>query len=148
VTTIEPLAPGDHDEWLPLWQGYLTFYRSSLSDELTELAFTRLTDDGYAGLQGALARDESGKAIGLVHWLTHPSTWAQGPYCYLEDLFVASAARGAGVGAALIEYVHAWAQETGCAKVYWLTQEDNARARALYERVADRSGFLHYEITR
>ena len=81
-----------------------------------------------------------------MHWLTHPSTWSEGPYCYLEDLFVHPDARGSGDGAALIEHVRAWAEESGCDKVYWLTQSGNRRARALYDRVAQDTGFVHYEI--
>jgi len=97
-------------------------------------------------MHGAIARDAEGRAIGLVHWLTHPATWTTSDYCYLEDLFVAPEARGAGTGAALIAQVERWAREHGSAKVYWLTAETNAVARRLYDRVAQRSGFIQYEI--
>ncbi len=86
------------------------------------------------------------RPIGFVNWLTHPSTWSHGPYCYLEDLFVHPDARGAGTGAALIEHVRSWAEQSGCDKVYWLTQKGNDTARKLYDRVADDTGFVHYEI--
>lgn len=84
--------------------------------------------------------------IGLVHWLTHPATWSTASSCYLEDLFVAPGVRGGGVGRALIEHVRAWAERDGAVKVYWLTAESNATARALYDRVATRSGMIHYQV--
>ena len=145
MTTIAPLTSSDRDEWLDLWKGYLTFYEASLDDDSTESTFARLV--GGDDLHGALARDDDGRAVGLVHWLTHSATWTPTSYCYLEDLFVAPGTRGGGVGRALIEHVRAWAESHGCRKVYWLTHETNATARALYERVATGTGFVHYEIS-
>lgn len=145
MVTLRPLAADDHDDWLSLWWGYLEFYETELSTAQTELTFARLVDPADA-VHGVIARDEAGRGIGFVHWLTHPSTWSVGPYCYLEDLFVHPDARGSGTGAALIEHVRAWAADSGCAKVYWLTQRHNHKARELYDRVAVGTGFVHYEI--
>jgi GNAT superfamily N-acetyltransferase len=145
MTTLSPLTADDHDDWLSLWWGYLEFYEAELTTAQTELTFARLIDPADA-VCGAIARDHAGRGVGLVHWLTHPSTWSVGPYCYLEDLFVHPDARGSGTGAALIEHVRAWAADTGCDKVYWLTQRGNHKARELYDRVATDTGFVHYEI--
>ncbi len=145
MITITALRPEDRDEWLALWSGYLTFYEAELSPTTTDATFERLTTPG-SGLYGAVARDEGGKAVGLVHWLTHLATWTTTEYCYLEDLFVSPDARGSGVGAALIAHVRWWAEQHGSDKVYWLTAESNATARRLYDRVASRTGFVHYEI--
>jgi GNAT superfamily N-acetyltransferase len=74
----------------------------------------------------------------------HPATWATTDYCYLEDLFTAPAARGKGVGRALIEAVYARADQLQCARVYWLTHETNTTARALYDKLARHAGFIQY----
>lgn len=142
---IRPLTAADHAEWLALWQAYITFYEASVPDDVTALTFARITDP-QGDIRGAIARDASGRAIGFVHWLTHPATWSRAPYVYLEDLFVDPTVRGGGVGRALIGHVEAWAREHGASKVYWLTQDANATARALYDRVATHTGFVHYEI--
>jgi GNAT superfamily N-acetyltransferase len=143
--TISPLTAADHDEWLALWWAYLEFYETELSTAQTELTFARLTEPG-GRVHGVIARNDAGTAIGLVHWLTHASTWSDGPYCYLQDLFVSQDARGGGTGAALIEHVRSWAEAAGCDKVYWLTQKSNHAARKLYDRLAHDTGFVHYEI--
>lgn len=142
--TITPLSAEDHAEWLELWNGYLEFYETELEVATTEATFGRLVSGD--GMFGAIARDEDGRAVGMVHWLPHAATWAPSGYCYLEDLFVAPDARGLGAGAALIEHVRAWAAEHGAAKLYWLTAETNTVARGLYDRVANRSGLIQYEI--
>jgi len=145
MVRIEAVGPADREDWQRLWEGYLEFYETVLDEVTTDTTFARVSS-GDAPMHAAIARDESGAAVGLVQWLTHAATWSRGGYCYLEDLFVAPEARGAGVGAALIEHVRDWAAEHGASKVYWLTAETNARARALYDRVATRSGFIQYQI--
>ncbi|MET0735072.1 MAG: GNAT family N-acetyltransferase [Microbacterium sp.] len=145
MTHITALVEADRVDWLPLWHAYLEFYEEELSEDQTELTFERVTDPDQA-VHGAIARDDEGRAVGFVHWLTHVSTWSEGPYCYLEDLYVAPDARGGGVGRALIAFVTDWAGEAGCSQVYWLTQSHNATARVLYNKVADDTGFVHYSI--
>ncbi len=93
---------------------------------------------------GLGACDGTGQLVAIVHYLFHRSTWTLGPYCYLQDLFTSEAARGRGAGRGLIEAVYGKAREAGANRVYWLTQEDNATARALYDKLADHPGFTVY----
>lgn len=139
---IRPVTADDHAAWLPLWQGYQRFYHAEVPAETSAVTWQRFLDP-VEPVNAALAwRD--GQAIGLVHWIFHRSCWTVGDYCYLQDLYVAESIRGAGVGRALIEQVYAAAQAAGANRVHWLTQEDNAQARLLYERIASCSGFIQY----
>ena len=144
MTTISRITEDDRPAWDALWQAYITFYESEVPADVSNTTFERILADKE--LHGALARDSAGTPIGLVHWLTHPATWSTGTYCYLEDLFVDPGARGSGAGRALIDHVRGWATLFGSSKVYWLTQSDNATARALYDKVAVSTGFVQYEI--
>lgn len=140
---VRPLAPDDRAAWEPLWQGYQQFYRTSIPPETTDATWRRLHDPAVPmHALGAVADD--GRLVGIVHYLFHHSTWTTGPYCYLQDLFTAEAARGQGVGRALIEAVADAAQAAGASRLYWLTHETNAQAMALYDQVASRSGFVQY----
>lgn len=145
MTSIAPIRVDDFDDWLGLFTGYLEFYRTELDQATIEATFARIANP-YFSINGALARDDAGRAVGLVHWLTHPATWTQTDYCYLEDLYVAADGRGAGVGSALIEHVRTWAAEHGSSKVYWLTDENNRTARSVYDKLAQRSGMIQYQI--
>lgn len=144
MVSLTPITADDRPAWDALWQAYLEFYESELPAGVTESTFARLVADEH--LHGVLARDAEGRPIGLVHWLTHASTWTSGVYCYLEDLYVDPGSRGEGVGGALIDHVREWAVKFGAVKVYWLTMNDNVAARSLYDRVATSTGFVHYEI--
>ena len=139
---IRPLGGDDHPHWLPLWKGYQAFYAVDIPPPVSALTWTRLLDPaepvaGALGWQGDVA-------VGLVHHIRHRSCWTTGDYCYLQDLFVAPERRGTGIGRQLIEYVYAWARREGLNRVYWLTHETNTEARQLYDRIADRSGFIQY----
>ncbi|MFC4174275.1 GNAT family N-acetyltransferase [Microvirga sp. GCM10011540] len=139
---IRPFRSEDRQAWEPLWQGYLTFYKTSLTPEVTETTWQRLLDQ--AEPMHGLAAVLDGRVVGIVHYLYHRSTWTVGNYCYLQDLFTSEEARGRGVGRALIEAVYEKAQADGASRVYWLTHETNTSAQALYEKVAARSGFIQY----
>ncbi|WP_296707334.1 GNAT family N-acetyltransferase [Rhodoblastus sp.] len=140
---IEELEQKDFADWAPLWAGYLTFYKADLTAAATSLTFARLIDPTEQ-MGGFIARDEFSTARGIVHWIDHRSCWTTGDYCYLQDLFVADAVRGRGVGTGLIEAVSSAASLRGCSRVYWITHETNLAAQDLYNKVADRSGFIQY----
>ena len=142
AVVVRPLAASERAAWEPLWQGYLAFYGATIPPEATDTTWARLHDP--AEPMHALGAEHDGRLVGIVHYLFHRSTWTIGPYCYLQDLFTAEGARGQGAGRALIEAVYEKAAEAGASRVYWLTQEGNATARALYDRLADRPGFIQY----
>ena len=139
---IRLLARSDRPEWEPLWQGYLAFYKTSVPADVTDTTFARFFDE--AEPMHALVAERDGELVGIVHYIFHRSTWTSGPYCYLQDLFTAEHARGGGVGRRLIEAVYERARGQGASRVHWLTQESNTTARALYDKLADRSGFIQY----
>jgi len=142
--TVRPIEAGDRAAWDLLWNGYLVFYEEALPQHITEETWRRLLDPAVDP-HGFVAVDAAGRLVGFVHYLFHASTWAIGPYCYLEDLFVDPAVRGGGVGAALIEAVYAAADRAGAERVYWMTQDHNATARKLYDRIGKLTPFIKYE---
>jgi GNAT superfamily N-acetyltransferase len=144
--TVRFVTRQDYDRWLPLWDGYNAFYGRSgataLASEITRMTWARFFD-AYEPVHGLVA-ESNGELRGLTHYLFHRSTTAIEPTCYLQDLFTAEAARGKGVGRALIEEVYRQARLAGSPRVYWQTQETNLTARRVYDAVADYSGFIVY----
>lgn len=143
---VRAIRREDYDAWLPLWQGYNTFYgrsgETAVAPEITAATWGRFFD-AYEPLWALVAAQE-GRLVGLVHYLFHRVTNRVEPVCYLEDLFTAEAARGRGVGRALIEAVYEEAKAAGVTRVYWQTQETNATAMRLYDQVAEKSDFIVY----
>jgi GNAT superfamily N-acetyltransferase len=146
TVAIRDITPSDHEQWLPLWEGYNAFYGRSgptaLPAEITATTWKRFFEP--AEPVHALVAELDGRLVGLAHYLFHRSTILVAPICYLQDLFTAPDQRRAGVGRALIEAVYRRAQQAGSARVYWQTHETNLLARRLYDQVAERSGFIVY----
>jgi GNAT superfamily N-acetyltransferase len=142
MAVIREVRREDYAGWLPLWTGYNTFYKRVVPDEVTKTTWARLFDP--AEPVHALVAEQRGILIGLVHYLFHRNTSLIPMTCYLQDLFTAEAARGHGVGRALIEAVYQRAKAAGAARVYWQTHETNATAQALYDKVAVKTGFIVY----
>jgi GNAT superfamily N-acetyltransferase len=136
----------DYDRWLPLWHGYNAFYGRSgataLAPEITAMTWARFFD-AYEPVHGLVA-ESGGQLLGLTHYLFHRSTTAIEPVCYLQDLFTSEAARGKGVGRALINGVYQQARLAGSPRVYWQTHQTNLTAMQLYDEVAEHSGFVVY----
>lgn len=135
-------VPGDEARWRALWAGYLAFYETDMEPGLTSLVWGRLLDPDEPMF--CIVAEIDGEVAGIVNYVLHRATWTASWYCYLEDLFTDPAARGQGVGRALIEAVYEAAQDAGATRVYWLTHESNGTARKLYDAVAQNAGFIQY----
>lgn len=142
--TIRPLETGDHDAWRALWTAYLEFYDSTVAEEVYVSTWARLMGDAPYDPNGLVASVD-GKPVGLVHYIFHRHCWKTDNVCYLQDLYADPAVRGTGVGRALIEAVYGRADAAGCPTVYWMTQDFNATARQLYDRIAVLTPFIKYQ---
>jgi GNAT superfamily N-acetyltransferase len=143
---IRNVAPTDFAQWERLWAGYNSFYgrrgATALPNEITRMTWTRFFD-AYEPVH-ALVAEKDGQLLGLVHYIFHRSTIMIAPTCYLQDLFTEESARGQGIGRALIEAVYRRAKAAGVERVYWQTHETNLTGMKLYDKVAERSGFIVY----
>ncbi len=144
TVTIRAAQAEDESAWRALWEQYLAFYGVALAPEVTAATWARILAPG--GIEMRVAQEENGALLGFATWLTHPSTWTLAPDCYLEDLFVAPAARGRGIGRALIADLAALGRARGFARLYWHTAEGNARARRLYDSFVPADGHLRYRM--
>lgn len=141
---VRPVEARDQAEWRRLWTGYLEFYETSVPEDVYQTYFARLLGDDPQDYHGLVA-EQDGRLVGLTHYLFHRHGWKIENVVYLQDLYVDPETRGTGAGRALIEAVYAAADAAGCPSVYWLTQDFNATARQLYDRIANLTPFLKYQ---
>ena len=141
---VRRLEGRDREAWGRLFRAYIEFYRAQVPDEVIDVTWQRLLAGGEGNPIGLVAVDDADAPFGLALALFHRSTWSATWYCYLEDLFVDPSRRNTGAGRALIEAVYREADARGCTRTYWVTEEGNATARALYDRVASRAPFVQY----
>jgi len=140
MITVGPLTPEDRPAWEALFRGYNAFYDRVLPQPEMIRTWQEIQKDIV--LHGLAAKID-GQVVGIAHYLTHAST-TSADVCYLQDLFSSPEVRGQGVGRALIERVYIAAAQAASPRVYWLTHETNKPGMALYDKVAERSGFIQY----
>ena len=140
---IRPLTPLDRPAWTRLWTDYLAFYETTLPAPVFDSTFARLLGDDPWDFHGLLALYD-GAPVGLTHYLFHRHGWKIENTCYLQDLYADPEMRGKGIGRALIQAVYDRADAAGAPSVYWLTQDFNAPARQLYDRVGTLTPFIKY----
>lgn len=145
--TIRPILPGDEAVWRALWAGYCRFYEVELAPAVTDHTWRRLMD-AASPVKALVAEHPTRGVIGMANYILHENTWEASPVCYLEDLFVDPQERAVGVGEALIDALVAMMQAEGWSRLYWLTKENNYRARGLYDKYTPRDPFVRYVVKR
>ena len=141
---VRPLSALDRSDWSDLWTSYLEFYETARPPEIYDIYFSRLLGDDPQDFH-CLVAEQNGKLVGLTHYVFHRHGWSIENVCYLQDLYAKPDVRGTGVGRKLIEGVYSAADAMGCPSVYWLTQEFNAEARTLYDRIGKVTPFIKYQ---
>ena len=138
---IEPLKPADRPAWEVLARGYKAFYNTPTSDAEYDTAWNRLlAHDGVFGLAG-LGRWATGRHRALP--VPHVGLGAE-QLLPARPVHVAGGARPRR-GACADRRGGAQARERKAARYYWLTQEHNAVARVLYNKVGKYQGFIRYD---
>lgn len=143
---VRAALEGDRPQWEVLWNGYNAFYgrhgSTVLPRHVINTTWSRFLDQREP--MHALVAECAGELLGLAHFLFHRSTIQTSLACYLQDLFTVDAARGKGIGRALIEATCDAARTAGSNRVYWQTHETNSVAMRLYDSIAERPGFIVY----
>jgi GNAT superfamily N-acetyltransferase len=143
--TIGPPRAEDYPDWRRLFEGYATFYKRPMTDEIAGRVWAWLFDPAHV-LKAIVARTADGHVVGLAHFrpMPRPSTGATAGF--LDDLFVDPRLRGQRVADQLLEALAAIGRERGWGVIRWLTADNNYRARGVYDRHATRSMWITYEM--
>lgn len=145
--SISIAAPttGDLAGWRSLFNAYAAFYEEPMNDRIADTVWSWLQNQIHP-VKAYLAKDETGKAIGFIHYSELPRPLHGDCSLYIDDLFIDPHYRGSGVGTLLIDRVVKKASEQNYLVVRWKTAETNYKARTLYDRLAQKTIWITYEI--
>jgi len=138
---VRPVSESDLERWRELYRGYAEFYE--VDDPQFEELWRLITEERAVE---CFVAEVDGEVAGLahVHEFVRPLDGGEGGY--LDDLYVDPAHRGHGVGAALLEHLRELARDRGWKVVRWITAEDNVTAQQLYDRHAQRTTWVTYDM--
>jgi ribosomal protein S18 acetylase RimI-like enzyme len=146
---VTNLLMRDRAAWTELYQGCGALYEVTMPAEKLDLVWSWLHDDAHQ-VHGIVVRPSRpagyDSPVGLAHYRPFPRPLHGSTGCYLDDLFVAPGARGTGAVDALLEELRARAALHGWDVVRWITRESNTRARSAYDRLAQRTPLLTYDM--
>ena len=142
---VVPVAAPLRQGWGRLYTDYAAFYGVEQTEAMRDQVWAWLMDPLHE-CEGIVALDAEGEPIGLAHFRPFARPLAASVGGFLDDLFVAPEARGTGAAAALIEAVADIGRARGWSVIRWITAEDNARARKVYDRLATQTRWVTYDL--
>ena len=142
---VRALAAGDRAAWERLYAGYADFYKVAQTAEMRASVWDWI-HDSRRETEGLVAVDDAGNVIGIAHFRPYLRPLSASVGGFLDDLFVDPAARGSGAAQALIAGVKAIGRARGWTLIRWITAEGNARVRAVYDRLAQATPWVTYDI--
>lgn len=136
---IRHLEPNDFPAWLPLWDGNNMGHRN---EEVTTETWSRITNPDHP--VNGLCAVEKDEMVGFVHYILHNTTGYIEPVCYMQDVFVPTDHRKKGIAKKLVRNIEILAKKNNWARIYWLAEEKNDAAQALYKSIGVKLDFkLH-----
>ena len=130
---IRAAAPADVSQILRFVRELAAFEREPDAVEATEASLHDALFGPHPAAEAVVA--EAGEPLGFALFFHNFSTWTGKRGLYLEDLYVTPAARGRGVGKALLRHLAGVAVDRGCARFEWSVLDWNADAIAFYRSV-------------
>lgn len=142
---IRSVSRDDEAAWRQLYRGYRAFYLMPENEAAIDTVWGWLHDQTHES-RGYVAVSDDGVigAIAHVRYFARPLSATTG--LFLDDLFTDPRLRGQGLGGRMLEFLSVHAAETGCSVVRWVTAEDNATARALYDATANATRWVTYDM--
>ena len=142
--TVRPAIAADEAQWRDLYSAYREFYALEPDSVVVSRVWSWITDAAHE-TNALVAVDGNGAIGGLAHIrrFARPSSGSTG--LWLDDLFTRPDLRGGGIGRALLDAVSAIAEEEQLSVVRWITNENNATARRLYDTVATATKWVTYD---
>lgn len=147
---VRPVRDDEFGPWSALFRGYADFYRWELTGGQEREIWSWIHDQHRIEALIATEIDASGSEIGAPVGLAHLRSWdrpLRGTHNgYLDDLYVAPEARGTGVADAIFDELATIAAARGWPVIRWTTAVDNVRAQHVYDRHADRTTWVTYDM--
>jgi ribosomal protein S18 acetylase RimI-like enzyme len=143
--TVSKLDESDREQWETLYYRYADFYDVPMDVVILDTIWSWIFEKN-SQFFALIAKNESGNALGFAHCREMPSPLRGGFVGFLDDLYVMPKSRGTGCVQSLYKELNQLGKERGWPFVRWITAENNYRGRASYDKVAEKTQWLTYQM--
>ena len=144
--TVSELNLNDREQWEALYYGYAEFYNMPMGQSILDNIWSWIFD-GKNKFYALIAKDENGKALGLMHFRAMPSPLRGAEVGFLDDLYISPASRGVGVVDMLYQALNKFGKSQNWPFVRWVTADNNYRGRAVYDKIAEKTHWVTYQMS-
>ena len=141
---VRSTSPADEASWRELYRGYREFYKVAENEAALDTVWGWIHDPEHE-TRGLVAVAD-GQLLGIAHYRRFARPLSASHGLFLDDLFTSADARGKGVGSALLTRLAEIARDENATVVRWITADDNATARSLYDKVAKQTPWVTYDL--
>jgi len=142
---VSELCLSDRQDWEELYYGYAEFYEVPMNQEILDAVWAWIFD-ARKSFYALIAKSDDGKAHGIMHYREMASPLRGKLVGFLDDLYVNPKSRGQGVVDALFQALVESAKRKGWPYVRWITAENNYRARRVYDKIAEKTQWITYQL--
>ncbi len=143
--SIRPLQPEDRSNWERLYRAYAAFYGMPMEQSTLDTVWEWINDADNS-FYGFISKDEQGNAIGMMHCRAMPSPLRGAMIGFLDDLFVDPSHRGSGIVQQMYKTLATFGKQQGWPFFRWITAENNYRGRGSYDKIADKTQWVTYQM--
>ena len=143
---IRFLEQKDKENWSKLYSGYADFYKVPMNKEILETLWGWIHDDSH--IINGICYELEDRIVGIAHYRTMPRP-IKGKYIgFIDDLFVEPNFRGQKIAQKLINHLKLLSKDNNWDGIRWITHFSNEKAKKLYDKIANNTGFELYELKR
>jgi len=143
--TVSHLAESEKQDWQKLYRAYAEFYKMPMEQSTLDTVWSWIHNE-QKEFYGLIAKDENNQALGLMHFRAMPSPLRGYDVGFLDDLFIVPEARGSKVIDLLYKELNNFGSQKGWPLIRWITADNNYRARNVYDKIADKTAWVTYQL--
>ena len=144
-TTVSIVSHSDRTVWEGLYYEYAHFYKVPMNQAILDTVWQWICDDNNP-FWGFIAKNEIGDALGLAHCREMPSPLRGAVIGFLDDIYIQPAYRGSGCVQEVYEELKRIGKERSWPFIRWITAENNYRGRASYDKLAEKTHWVTYQM--
>lgn len=135
----------DRKGWEETYKAYAHFYQMPMEQNTLNTVWSWIQNENK-GFYGIIAKDEHNHIKGLMHFRAMPSPLRGSEVGFLDDLFIVPESRGQYIVEALYKKLNQIAEEKSWPFVRWITADNNYRARNVYDKIAEKTTWVTYQM--